>query len=296
MGEKQPESGHGNICDRHLRAMVAANEDRDIRKPCARPYDTPLLRLARALGAESPLARAAHDVGFRHDAVSFLTHTASQGIWGAVTALEALFSDGRRIEPRFAFAQLCGEERVAAGNEYRLVLSDAARLVPLNAAMAACARTYGGSAPPPALTVRRTDVRLLRAGPFGGETADLVAATLTNHGLSGLSAAWVVVHTDGADALRVSLDAAELFRWTWAAERVADLDSAAAGNQARILNWPWYFDRLVSALDGEPLPGSIAQMFLTGAWRDVGNNSRLRDALAAHPSLRDMATRLDREP
>ena len=283
--------------DAHAAALIAANEDRGDGKKLADPCATPLLAAANFLPADAPLAARARDVGFRLDAVAFFIRRTSYEAWSAITRVEAMFSDIRRIAPHFEFAQLRGEARIAAGNEYRLAIVDPGYLGRLNGALAELAAAYGsgtlpgGDAP---IAVRRMDLRIVHAGPFGGETATMTWATLASHRLAGLSSFWAVIHGDDDGMLRVSLEAAELFRWAWAPERLADLrDGAPPGDDARILDWRWYFERVAAALDGDPLSDATRALALGGSWTEIGADARLREALAAHPSLAGLAARLD---
>jgi len=283
--------------DAHAAALIAANEDRADGKKLADPCATPLLAAADFLPADSPLSARARDVGFRLDSVAFLIRGTSYEAWSSITRIEAMFSDIRRIAPRFELAQLRGEARIAAGNEYRLAIVDPAYLGRLNGAMAELAALHGSTSPPGGdapFNVRRMDLRIMHAGPFGGETATMAWTTLASHRLTGLSSFWAVIHGDDDGMLRVSLEAAELFRWAWAPERLADMrHGAPPGDDARILDWRWYFERVAAALDGDPLTDATRALALGGSWTEIGADARLRDALAAHPSLAGLAARLD---
>lgn len=280
----------------HLAALRAANEDRADGRAEGDPCATPLLALARALPQDAPLARHAADVGFRFESCAFLTRRASHEVWAAMTGIESLLSDGRRFAPRFVFAQLRGEARLATGNEYRLALTDSAYLPRLNAAMAGGGADARQGDATPALAVRRMDLRILHAGAFGGETADMTWTTLASHRLAGLSSFWAVVHGDDNDGLRVSIETAELFRWAWGPEREIDMQAGdPLAEEARVVNWPWFFERLAGALDGIPVVGATRSQARSGPWPVVGGDAGLRESLAAHPALRALADRFDAE-
>ena len=281
----------------HMAEFRAANEDRGDGKPIADPCATPLIELANSLPRDAALTARARDVGFRLEAVAFFIRRTSYEAWAAVTQIETMFSDIRRIAPRFAFAQLRGEARIAAGNEYRFAIADAGFLGRLDDAIAEFAAMCGNESAPAAdspIAARRMDLRIVHAGPFGGETATMTWATLSNHRLAGLSSFWVVIHGDDDGPLRVSMEAAELFRWSWAPERLADMrHGPAPGEDVRILDWRWYFERVAAALDGEPADEPSRTLALAGAWPMIGGDARLREALAAHPSLAGLAAQFD---
>lgn len=281
----------------HMADYIAANGDRGDGKAMADPCATPLLALANSLPADAPLTKRTHDVGFRLEEIAFLIRRTSHEAWSAITQIELMFSDIRRLAPRFAFSQLRGQARIATGNEYRLAIADLGYLSRLNAAATEFTTHYvgpSGAGVEDRITVRRMDLRIVHAGPFGGETATMTCATLRNHRLAGSSSFWAVIHGDDDGLLRVSMEAAELFRWSWAPERLADLHHGAApGEDARILDWPWYFERVAAALDGEPVTEPSRVMALAGPWSDIGCNSELRAALSAHPSLSGIAAQFD---
>ena len=287
------------LWDRHAAALVAANDDRGIDKPVADPCATPLMAVARTLPRGKPLAAAAREIAFRRERCDFLTRRASFDVWSVLSGIEALFSDIRRIEPRFELSQLSGTAGPAPGNRYRLAVADPAYIARLNAAMAELDKDFGGGVRDPAdaaIGTRRMDLRVVRAGPFGGETAGLVIETLANHRLAGIGSLWIVAHADDGATLRVSLEACEMFRWNWAAEQLADARHAAPpGDDARILNWPWGFERAAHVLDGEPLPGCRRSEARVGPWPDIGADPDLREALRSHPALQDLAARFDGE-
>lgn len=282
----------------HAGSLVALNEDRGDGKALTDPSATPLSTVARFLPSDAPISLHARDVGFRLDRVTFLTRRTSHEAWSSVTQIEVMFSDIRRIAPRFAFAQLRGEARIAAGNEYRRAIADRAYLDRLNAARAELDAALGTDAEMPEakpIAVRRMDLRILHAGPFGGETATMTWATLANHRLAGLSSFWTVIHGDDDGPLRITLESAELFRWAWGAERLADLrQGPSIAEEARVLDWRWYFERVADALDGDPVSEATSDLAISGAWSEIRGDIGLREALAAHPALADLARRLDR--
>jgi hypothetical protein len=283
--------------DAHASSLTALNEDRGDAKAPGDACATPLRALAKFLPSDHPIALHAGDVGFRLDSVAFFTRGTSYEAWSAITQIETMFSDIRRIAPRFAFAQLRGEARIAAGNEYRRAIADPSYLDRLNAARAELDAALGSGAArhdPMPITVRRMDLRILHAGPFGGETATMTWSTLASHRLAGLSSFWAVIHGDDDGLLRVTLEAAELFRWAWAAERLVDLRATPPpGEEARILDWRWYFERIADALDADPVADATRTRAVAGRWSDIGGDPALREALAAHPALADLAARLD---
>ena len=131
------------------------------------------------------------------------------------------------------------------------------------------------------------DVRIRRAGPWGGETGEMVVETLCNHAMAGMASLWIVVHGEGMDGrIQVLLDAFEIMRWAWAPDCLAaqGLPGREAGNG--ILDWPYLFERLAESLDGVPETGGPAQSYVAFlALESMATDERVRDALAIHPAL-----------
>jgi len=179
--------------------------------------------------------------------------------------LRLLADERRQIE------QLAGRPGCAAGNEYRTTATDPDRL--------AAIALHGGDRAP-----RRMDVRITRAGPWGGETAEMTLDTLINHALAGTASLWLVAHGSGPDgSIEVTLDGCELSRWGWAPDALAARDR---GEDTVIVDVERLADRLAGMLDARDarlMPKLCFRHADTAsaiaAHRDVS------EALRVHPAL-----------
>lgn len=242
---------------------------------------SPLIRLSQAEPGNDLWDRAANMINARRSIVSFTTLRSSFDLWASLGNLENLLSDYRRIAPRFTFMQLAGEAGIAAGNEYRLTNTDPGRLAGLNTACEQMVSdrdnvTFGG--------YRDMDVRVTRAGPWGGETGELAVEALENHALAGASSLWLVAHGETTDGgLRVTLDALEIARWAWAPDFLAYRET---GGTACILDWNYLFERLIQDLDGAPEPAETSLAFERAvSSSDLGTDDRIAEALRSHSAL-----------
>jgi hypothetical protein len=131
---------------------------------------------------------------------------------------------------------------------------------------------------------RVMDVRVVRAGPWGGETGEMVVEALRNHAMAGMASLWILVHGGDMDAyMHLRLDAFEVARWAWAPDRAA---MSGDGTDAGILDWPYLFERLAECIDATPVPGARDDSFaVTAPLSSVADDSRVADALALHPAL-----------
>ena len=264
----------------HCAAFRQENSDLDIRRPAHRLQETPLNWLPTDFIEFSvPTSFTAH-----RSLVTFTTLKSSFDIWAALASLEDLLSDYRRIAPRFYFMQTAGEAHIAAGNEYRLTLSDPALLDPLNAALDKMPPTEPASTQ---IEQRVMDLRVVRAGPWGGETGELVVEALRNHARAGASSLWVLAHDDADDGnMRVTLDALEIARWAWAPDFIASQASSSESAQARIIDWDYLFERLAQTLDGVPEPIIPGAAFSTTAKPGViATDNQVNEALNIHGGL-----------
>lgn len=223
--------------------------------------------------------------------VTLTTERASFDVWATLARLEDLLSDYRRIAPRYWFLQTAGEAGIATGNEYRLTLSDP----DLTKALNQVCRVWGAvGADLPPIESRVMDVRVLRVGPWGGETGELVFETLQNHALAGVSSLWILAHDDSDDGrLRVTLDAMEVARWAWGPDTLASQQQRPDPSGTRIINWDYLFERLAQALDGTPgSSGPDAAFSVSGAMHDLMRENRIKDALRIHSGLEMLFERL----
>ena len=258
----------------HCDAFVRENADPDIRRPAHDPSATPLDGLA---------GRPPEPVTARRTLVAITTRQTSFDVWAALGMLEELLSDYRRIAPHYRFLQTAGEAGIAAGNEYRLAISDPALLGAVTDAM-------GDRVEAARLDRRNMDVRVVRAGPWGGETGELVVEALRNHALAGASSLWVLAHDDRDDGnLRVTLDAFEITRPAWAPDLLAARRSSGEAAGTRIMDWEYLFERLAQRLDGLPEASDP-----TGSCGDVLGDAHARDALKIHGGLQPCVDRMSR--
>ena len=273
-------SGNHSAEQIHCDAFRRENSDLDIRRPTHNLYETPLDSLpADPLEFSNLTSASAH-----RSLVTFTTRKTSFDVWAALACLENLLSDYRRIAPRYHFMQTAGEASVAAGNEYRLTLSDPALLASLNAALHKMAST---EVPLPQIEQRIMDVRVVRAGPWGGETGELVVEALRNHARAGASSLWVLAHDDADDGnMRITLDALEIARWAWAPDLFASQANSGEYTQAHIIDWNYLFERLAQLLDGVPdtaIPG--AAFSITAESDAIAKDNRVIETLNIHGGL-----------
>jgi len=276
MAEQKP----GEI---HCAAFLAANADRDVHKEAHR-FDRP--PIATPGGARAP----EEAVVARRLTATLATRRSSFDVWAALAPIELLLSDHRRLSPRFSFEQLTGQPSVAAGNEYRLTVTDAASLGRIESV---CGALTGIDSIGMLGGARRMDVRVVRAGPWGGETGELVVEALRNHAMAGMASLWILVHgADEDDRMRLRLDVFEVSRWAWAPDRLAALDAPGGAARAGILDWSHLFERLAQFIDAAPVPDVTDDSFLfAGPLQAVARDGRVGDALALHPALAPLVRR-----
>jgi len=265
------------------------NEDTGIRRPAHDMTDTPLDRLMAGghvalLAGYSPEATTV-----RRAQVTFITNRTSFDVWAALASLEDLLSDYRRIARRFRFMQTAGEANIAVGNEYRLTLSDPAPLSQINAAIG---NLSSGQTNP--IEQRVMDVRVVRTGPWGGETGELVTESLRNHALAGASSLWILAHDDSDDGnMRVTLDGLEIARWAWAPDFLGGLGRRGDTAGASIIDWDYLFERLAQRLDGVPEAAKPGACFSVDAARHVvTRDNRVAEALEIHVGLKPFLERM----
>lgn len=269
----------------HGEAFRRENADLDIRRPAHKLNATPLDRLSSGQPSGLLAADATKTAIVRRSLITITTRRASFDVWAALACLENLLSDYRRIAPQFSFMQTAGEASIAAGNEYRLTLLDAALLGPINAALGDMASNQTGL---PRIEQRVMDVRVVRTGPWGGETGELVVEALQNHALAGASSLWVLAHDDADDGnLRVTLDAFEIARWAWAPDLIASQQRSGDIAGARIIDWDYLFERLAQQLDGNPEATGLGAPFsITDNTNVIAQDNRIKDALKIHSALK----------
>jgi len=261
----------------HCEAFLTANAAAGIHK-ASHPFNgTPFHHLSEQLAQKPHFKNVTNALTVRRSVVSFSTRRSSFELWGKIGNLEQLLSDFRRLAPHFSFQQLAGEAGVAVNNEYRWTITDPSYIRALNALCQDCRAGSFGDA-------RHMDVRVLRAGPWGGETGELVVEALENHALAGQGSLWLLAHGETTDGrLRVSLDGMEVVRWAWCPEYVV---SRKTGQPIRILDWDYLFDRLLQELDGEPAAEQPSPSFVSEVTpATLRKDNRIADALRVHTAL-----------
>lgn len=277
----------------HCEAFQRENTDLDIRRPAHDPMATPLDRLT----SERPATDVGADHGprvvtVRRALITLSTPRTSFDVWAALAPLEQLLSDYRRLAPRFRFTQTAGDAGIVTGNEYRLTLSDPDLMEAINTAIGCLAP---GATAAPRIDQRHMDVRVDRAGPWGGETGELVVQTLLNHALAGAGSLWILAHDYADDGiLRVTLDGFEAARWAWAPDFLASRRLGGKTPVSRIIDWDYLFERLAQVLDGEPEEAASDGSFsLTGDADVVAADSRVAEALDIHSGLKPFFDRIN---
>lgn len=257
----------------HNAAFRRINADESAAKPPHDAFDTPLARLAAQLPEDAPLRALAGECRIRRTTVRLSTERTSFDVWSAMTRIETLLADSRRLAARYRVEQLVGMPGIAAGNEYRITVTDPAWLSAI--------ATHGGDGGP-----RRMDLRVGRAGPWAGETAELTIDTLINHALAGTASLWLVAHGAGPDGLiDVTLDGCELSRWAWAPDALA---ARERGEDGRIVDVELVGDRLAAMLDARHaalMPGLC--FYHAGAPAALLRAPEVADALSVHPAIAD---------
>lgn len=269
---------------RHCDAFRRENADPDIRRPAHDLLGTPLDSLARSPGTNLLKDYVPKSVSVHRAFVTLVTRRTSFDVWAALADLEELLSDYRRIAPQFHFMQTAGEATVSAGNEYRLTVLDPSHIAHINAA---AVDLYEDQTPAPTINQRVMDVRVTRAGPWGGETGELVVEALRNHARAGASSLWVLAHDDADDGnMRITLDALEIAQWAWAPDLIASRQQAAQDTGCKIMNWDYLFERFALHLDGTPVSTKLGAPFsLEIDACALTEDDRISDALKTHNGL-----------
>jgi hypothetical protein len=259
----------------HCHAFLAANADRGVHKP-AHDFDRP---------PTHALPEVPDTVTAQRMTVTFATPRSSFDVWAALAPLELMLSDYRRLAPRFTVEQLTGQDSVAAGNEYRVTVTDASRICRIETA---CSRLAGDDKGGALEGRRCMDIRIVRAGPWGGETGELVVEALCNHAMAGSASLWILIHGDDPEGqIQVRLDLFEIVRWAWEPDRLA----AAEPNEHGLLDWPYLFERLAAAIDATPVTEQRDSGFThTASVPSLSRDDRVREALSFHPALAPLVT------
>lgn len=264
----------------HCAEFLSENADRGVRHAAHRTEAPPLATIDDLSG-----------IVVRRVTATLSFPGSSFDLWAALARLDILLSDFRRIAPRFTFEQITGQPSVAAGNTYRWTSSDPAYLARLESA---CRDLTGEDAGGALGGARTMDVRILRAGPWGGETGEMVVEPLRNHALAGAASLWLLVHGEGSDGkLPVTLDICDISRWAWAPDRLTGAGVGQGYDSPGILDWDYLLERLAASLDAEPVPGAPDDSFLAMLPpAGLAMDRHLQEALRVHPALAAVVDRV----
>ena len=264
----------------HCEKFCNENALPDVRRVQHEFYETPLDDLACTPCSPEFLDTRNNKVFIRRSSATIMTRQSSFEIWTALTNLEFLLSDHRRIAPSYRFEQIAGEPGIVVGNEYRTTLTEPKRLATLNAALKSLSEHNEAKT---TIDQRKMDIRVIRAGPWGGETSELVIKPLKNHALAGISSLWVLAHGNEDTDMLITLDSMELARWAWAPDMMAELPPSQFAAPTRIVDWDYLFDRLTQTLDGQ-VDESIKPIKDEFSVRltELATDERIRDALRIH--------------
>ena len=162
----------------HCKAFVRENSDNNIRRPTWSPLKLWIDQKRASLPDEKSLFHLQH---FR---VVLETPLPSSQFWSVFEDLPTLLSDPNNFDPKFELQQLSGLASTSTGNEYRIVYRDPNYMTKLRQA---CNKLSGIDFE---FTERLMDFKVEKAGPWGGETAELVLLPLANHAASGKASAF----------------------------------------------------------------------------------------------------------
>jgi hypothetical protein len=202
----------------HCRAFCRENGDNGIKK------DPAILTADPNFLGNSQETEKIQSTTLLHFPIELETKFDSSSIWPVFYDL-SVFLSGNPLDPGPRIEQLCGLPQTAAGNEYRLFDTNISYLKKLEEA---CLNLAGMSVK---IHERRMDFRVEKAGPWGGETAELVIRPLINHALSGMISIWIVAHPGNTnDNLCLTVDCLQLAQPNW----IPDL---IAGYRADFFDW-----------------------------------------------------------
>lgn len=169
---------------------------------------------------------------FYHCHLKMVTPFTNSHVWEVVRDLPVFFADHNKFKPSYVIEQLCGNASTSAGNEYRISIVDQ----DYNERLQYVFKTL--TMKNIKLNTRQMDFRIERAGPWGGEMAELVIIPLSNHALNGMTSICIVAHPIASNNnIKVTIDCCEIMQHAW-------LPDLMARYPIRFLNWKKIFNRL----------------------------------------------------
>ena len=246
------------------------NSHNGIRRPSRHPCK---LRIDQKRGTLSNKKDLFH---LQHFRVVLETQLSSSHFWSVFENLPALLSDPNKLDPKFELQQLSGFANTSSGNEYRIVYRDPNYTTKLRKA---CNRLSGIDFE---FTERLMDFKIEKAGPWGGETAELVLLPLANHAVSGKASVLMIAHPHAhKELLCVSIDCFELTIIGW-------LPDLLAGASPHLFEWSQIFNKVCNITQSIKPKNSpfIERHWQLNSLKDLP--SEIREATALHPSIGEL--------
>lgn len=254
----------------HCEAFARENSDKKVRRPSRNPFK---LRIDQKPGILTDEKILFH---LQHFQVVLETQLSSSQFWSVFENLPTLLSDPNKLDPKFELQQLAGLANTSTGNEYRIVYRNPNYMTKLQQA---CNKLSGINFD---FTERLMDFKVEKAGPWGGETAELVLLPLANHAASGKASVLMIAHPYAhSKLLRVSIDCFELARIGW-------LPDLVAGASPHLFEWSKIFNKvfiLTQSIKPENSP-LIKRNWQIESLRDLPNE--IGQAKAMHPSIGEL--------
>ena len=254
----------------HCDAFVRENSDNNVRRPTWNPLKLWIDQKRRSLPDEKGLFH------FQHFRMVLETPLSSSQFWSVFENLPTLLSDPNNFDPKFELQQLSGFASTATGNEYRIVYRDPDYMTKLRQA---CNKLSGMDFE---FTERLMDFRVEKAGPWGGETAELVLLPLANHAASGKASVLMIAHPyPHSKRLRVSIDCIELTRIGW-------LPDLLAGASPHLFEWSQIFNKVFNITRSRKPKNSpfIEQHWQLNSLTNLP--SEISQATSMHPSIDEL--------
>ena len=254
----------------HCEAFVRENSDNNIRRPTWNPLKLWIDQKRASLPDEKSLFH------LQHIRVVLETPLPSSQFWSVFEDLPTLLSDPNNFDPKFELQQLSGLASTSTGNEYRIVYRDPSYMTKLRQA---CNKLSGIDFE---FTERLMDFKVEKAGPWGGETAELVLLPLANHAASGKASVCMIAHPHAhSELLRVSIDCVELTRIGW-------LPDLVAGASPHLFEWSQILNKVFNITQSIKPKNSpfIEQHWQLNSLTNLP--SEIRQATSMHPSVGEL--------
>ena len=254
----------------HCEAFARENSDNKVRRPSRNPFKLRIDQERSILSDEKILFH------LQHFQVVLETQLSSSQFWSVFENLPTLLSDPNKLDPKFELQQLAGMANTSQGNEYRMVYRDPNYMTKLRQA---CNELSGIDFE---FNERLMDFKVEKAGPWGGETAELVLLPLANHAASGKASVLMIAHPyEHSELLRVSIDCFELTRIGW-------LPDMLAGASPHLFEWSEIFNKVFTITQSIKPENSpfIKRNWQLACLRDLP--SEVRQATTMHPSIGEL--------